>query len=128
MAAAIVAVVASFSVMASVMNLAGYVAVGRGHHEGDIFTMISVHILGMYGLVLIVGDIVDRFGRRRTLVTGLALMALSNMGLIWLGGLAGMSIALLGLLPEATQRRVSSVRSVSAKPASAETRGTPCSS
>ena len=38
--------------MASVMNLAGYVAVGRGHHQGDVFTMISVHILGMYGLIL----------------------------------------------------------------------------
>ena len=61
--AAIVAVVASFSVMASVMNLAGYVAVGRGHHEGDVFTMISVHILGMYGLVLVVGGLIDRFGR-----------------------------------------------------------------
>jgi MFS family permease len=95
--AAVLAVVASFAVMASVMNLAGYVAVGRGHHEGDVFTMISAHILGMYGLVLVVGDIVDRFGRRRTLVAGLALMAVSNLGLIWLGGLAGMSTALLGL-------------------------------
>jgi MFS family permease len=61
---AVVAVVASFAVMASVMNLSGYVAVGRGHHEGDVFTMISVHILGMYGLVLIVGDVLGRFGRR----------------------------------------------------------------
>jgi MFS family permease len=95
--AAVLAVVASFAVMASVMNLAGYVAVGRGHHEGDVFTMISAHILGMYGLVLIVGDVVDRFGRRRSLVGGLALMALSNVALIWLGGLAGMSVALLGL-------------------------------
>jgi len=95
--AAVLAVVASFAVMASVMNLAGYVAVGRGHHEGDVFTMISAHILGMYGLVLVVGDIVDRFGRRRTLVGGLLLMALSNTALIWLGGLGGMSLALLGL-------------------------------
>ena len=54
------------------MNLAGYVAVGRGHHEGDVFTMISVHIVGMYGLVLVVGDLIDRFGRRRALVAGLA--------------------------------------------------------
>ena len=51
---------------------AGYVAVGRGHQQGDVFTMISVHILGMYGLVLIVGDVVDRFGRAR-LVAGLTL-------------------------------------------------------
>jgi MFS family permease len=95
--AAVLAVVASFSIMASVMNLAGYVAVGRGHHQGDVFTMISVHILGMYGLILIVGDVVDRFGRRQCLVAGLLLMTLSNIALGWLGGVAGMSIALLGL-------------------------------
>ncbi len=95
--AAVLAVVASFSIMASVMNLAGYVAVGRGHHQGDVFTMISVHILGMYGLILVVGDLVDRIGHRRCLVAGLALMALSNVALGWLGGVAGMSVALLGL-------------------------------
>jgi MFS family permease len=95
--AAVLAVVASFAIMASVMNLAGYVAVGRGHHQGDVFTMISVHILGMYGLILIVGDIVDRFGHRRCLVAGLTLMALSNVALGWMGGVAGMSLALLGL-------------------------------
>jgi MFS family permease len=94
---AVVAVVASFSVMASVMNLAGYVAVGRGHHEGDVFTMISIHILGMYGLVLVVGDLLDRFGRRRGLHVGLALMTVSNAALAWLGGVGGMSLALFGL-------------------------------
>jgi MFS family permease len=94
---AVVAVVASFAVMASVMNLAGYVAFGRGHHQDDVFTMISIHILGMYGLVLVVGDLVDRFGRRRALVGGLGLMTLSNASLVWLGGVGGMSLALLGL-------------------------------
>jgi MFS family permease len=95
--AAIVAVVASFSVMASVMNLSGYIAIGRGHHEGDVFTMISVHIVGMYGLVLVVGGLIDRFGRRRALVTGLLVMAVSNAALVWFGGVGGMSLALLGL-------------------------------
>ena len=95
--AALVAAVASFAVMACVMNLAGYVAVGHGHHQGDVFTMISIHILGMYGLVLIVGDLIDRFGRRRALVAGLALMTVSNAALVWLTGSAGMSLALLGL-------------------------------
>jgi MFS family permease len=94
---ALVAVVASFSVMASVMNLSGYVAFGRGHHQGDVFTMISVHILGMYGLVLVVGDLIDRFGRRRALVGGLGVMTVSNAALVWLGGVPGMSLALLGL-------------------------------
>jgi len=79
------------------MNLAGYVAIGRGHHEGDVFTMISIHIVGMYGLVLVVGDLIDRFGRRRALVGGLALMTVSNAALVWLGGVGGMSLALLGL-------------------------------
>jgi MFS family permease len=94
---AVVAVVASFAVMASVMNLAGYVAFGRGHHQDDVFTMISVHILGMYGLVLVVGGLIDRFGRKRALVGGLGLMTVSNAALVWLGGVGGMSLALLGL-------------------------------
>jgi MFS family permease len=95
--AALVAACASYAVMAGVMNLAGYMAVGRGHHEGDVFTMISIHIVGMYGLVLVVGDVIDRYGRRRPLVGGLLLMAVSNAALAWLGGVGGMSIALLGL-------------------------------
>ena len=95
--AALVAACASYAVMAGVMNLAGYMAVGRGHHEGDVFTMISIHIVGMYGLVLVVGDVIDRYGRRRPLVGGLLLMAASNAALAWLGGVGGMSIALLGL-------------------------------
>ncbi len=95
--AALLASVASFAVMAGVMNLAGYVAVGRGHQQGDVFTMISVHILGMYGLVLVVGDLIDRFGRHRALVGGLLVMAASNAALTWLTGVGGMSLALLGL-------------------------------
>ena len=59
--------------------------------------MISVHILGMYGLVLVVGDLIDRFGRRRALVGGLTVMSISNAALVWLGGVGGMSLALLGL-------------------------------
>src|SRR5258707_15759926 len=90
-----VAAIASFAVMAGVMNLAGYVAVGRGHHEGDVFTMISAHILGMYGLVLVVGNVVDRFGRHRSIIAGLLIMSLSNAGLIWLGGLGGGCLARL---------------------------------
>ena len=50
--------------MVGVMNLAGYVAVGHGHAQGDVFTIISLHIVGMYGLVLVVGDVIDRIGRR----------------------------------------------------------------
>ena len=95
--AALLGAVTSFAVMAGMMNLAGYVAVGRGHHTGDVFTMISVHIVGMFGLVLVVGDLIDRVGGRRTLVAGLVLMAVSNATLAWFGGVGEMSLALLGL-------------------------------
>ena len=40
---ALVAGVASFALMAGVMNLAGYVAVGHHHAHGDVFTIISIH-------------------------------------------------------------------------------------
>jgi len=94
---AMVAAVGSFAVMAGVMNLAGYVAVGHHHAQGSIFTIISLHIVGMYGLVLVIGDVIERLGRRTAMVTGLLVMAASNAGLAWLASIAGMSVALFGL-------------------------------
>jgi MFS family permease len=96
-APAMVGAVSSFAVMAGIMNLAGYVAVGHGHAHGDIFTIISLHIVGMYGLVLVVGDLIDRIGRRRSIVIGLSVIALSNAGLAWFSSIAGMSLCLFGL-------------------------------
>jgi MFS family permease len=94
---AMVGAVGSFAVMVGVMNLSGYVAVGHGHREGDVFTIISLHIVGMYGLVLVVGDVVERIGRRRAMVIGLSVMAVSNAGLVWLETIPGMSLSLFGL-------------------------------
>jgi MFS family permease len=96
-ATAMVGAVASFAVMVGVMNLAGYVAVGHGHAHGDVFTIISAHIVGMYGLVLFTGDAVERIGRLRSIVIGLLTMAVSNLALVWLGGIPGMSVSLFGL-------------------------------
>jgi MFS family permease len=96
-ATAMIAAVGSFAVMVGVMNLAGYVAVGHHHAHGAIFTIISVHIVGMYGLVLVIGDVVERLGRRTSMVSGLLLMAASNAALAWLASVAGMSLCLFGL-------------------------------
>jgi MFS family permease len=96
-AIAMIAAVASFAVMVGVMNLAGAVIVGHGHGHGSVFTVISAHIVGMYGLVLVAGDLIERIGRFRSMTFGLALMAVSNAGLIWLTGIVGMSISLFGL-------------------------------
>jgi MFS family permease len=96
-APAMVAAVTSFAVMAGVMNLAGYIAVGHHHAQGSVFTIISLHIVGMYGLVLVIGDVIERLGRRTSMVTGLLLMAASNAALAWWASIAGMSVALFGL-------------------------------
>ena len=51
--------------MVSVMNLTGYIVIDHGHHQSDVFTVISLHIVGMYALVLVVGQLVDRSGAGR---------------------------------------------------------------
>jgi MFS family permease len=97
--AAVIAALASFAVMAGVMNLTGYIVVGHQHDQADVFTVISLHIVGMFGLVLVVGQLVDRIGRRRALVGGLAIMAVSTVMLAWVESILGMSVSLflLGL-------------------------------
>jgi MFS family permease len=94
---ALVAAVSSFAVMVAVMNLVGYVMVGHGHHLRDVFPVISAHILGMYGLVLVVGDLIERIGRRESLVTGLAIMGVSTIGLVWVTSVVGTGVVLFGL-------------------------------
>jgi MFS family permease len=94
---ALVAAVASFSVMAAVMNLTGYVMVGHGHGQRDVFPVISAHIVGMFGLVLVVGDVIERIGRREALVSGLAVMGASTISLVWVDGRFGIGVALFGL-------------------------------
>jgi len=72
---AVIAALASFAVMVGVMNLTGYIMVGYHHTQSDVFNVISLHIVGMYALVLVVGALIDRVGRRQALVSGLAIMA-----------------------------------------------------
>jgi MFS family permease len=97
--AAAIAAVASLAVMASVMNLSGYIVVGHDHQQADVFTVISVHIVGMFGLVLVVGQLVDRVGRHRALIGGLLIMAVSTVMLAWVVQIPSLSLSLylLGL-------------------------------
>jgi MFS family permease len=96
--AALLAAVASFSVMASMMTLAGYVLVGHGHHQGGVFPVISAHFIGMFGLMLIVGNIIDRLGRLRALVGGLLLIGFCTLSVVWaVESIAATSLALFGI-------------------------------
>jgi MFS family permease len=98
-ATALVAAIASFGGMVSVMNLTGYIVIDHGHHQTDVFTVISLHIVGMYALVLVIGGLVDAVGRQPGQVAGLVLMGISTLGLGWLDSVAWMSASLflLGL-------------------------------
>src|SRR6185436_3404274 len=89
---AVLAAIASFAVMAGVMNLTGYIVVGHHHAQADVFTVISLHIVGMFGLVLVVGQLVDRIGRHRALIGGLLVMAVSSVLLAWVVEIAGISV------------------------------------
>ena len=71
------------------MNLAGYLVIDHGHHQSDVFTVISLHIVGMYALVLVIGQLVDTVGRRPCQVTGLLLMGMSTLGLAWFEASSG---------------------------------------
>jgi len=94
----LLAAVASFSVMAGVMTLTGYVVVEEHGHAGHtVFPIIGAHVLGMYALVLVVGDVIDRIGRPPALAGGLSLMAVSVVSLLWITGVPATAVALFGL-------------------------------
>jgi MFS family permease len=93
-----VAALASFGVMVSVMNLTGYMVVDHHHHaQSDVFPIVGAHVLGMYALVLVVGNLIDRIGRTPSLATGLAVMGLSCIGLLWMESVVGVAVLLFGL-------------------------------
>jgi MFS family permease len=95
---AMLAALASFGVMVSVMNLSGYVVVEHHHHEQhDVFPVIGAHVLGMYALVLVVGALIDRIGRAPALAGGLLVMAVSTIGLLWVESVVATAILLFGL-------------------------------
>lgn len=69
------------------------------HPMGEITAVLTVHFLGMFGLSFLTGQLVDRFGRLRTIALGSLVLAVSCLlGFAWTD-LAGrlVSLFLLGL-------------------------------
>jgi MFS family permease len=94
----ILAAQASFGVMVGLMTLTGAVVVDHHGHSGEsVFPIIGAHVLGMYALVLVVGDVIDRIGRPPALVGGLGLMAVSAASLLWITSVPATAVALFGL-------------------------------
>jgi MFS family permease len=95
---ALLAAQASFSVMVGVMVLTGAIVVDHHHHAGhDVFPIIGAHVLGMYGLVLVVGRLIDRIGRTQALSGGLILMAISVSSLLFVESVPATALVLFGL-------------------------------
>jgi MFS family permease len=95
---AMLAALASFGVMVSVMNLTGYVVVEHHHHtQHSVFPIIGAHVFGMYALVLVIGAVIDRVGQTAALEVGLVVMALSTIGLLWVTSVLATAALLLGL-------------------------------
>ncbi|MDP1847704.1 MAG: MFS transporter [Solirubrobacteraceae bacterium] len=95
---ALVAAQASFAVMVAVMTLEGAVIVDHhGHSADNVFPIIGAHVIGMFGLIIVVGDIIDAVGRTRALAGGLLLMAVSTISLLWITGVAASMAALFAL-------------------------------
>lgn len=73
----------------------------RDHGHADLSTLvISVHVLGMYGLAPVLGRWADRFGRVRMLAVGAAVLALGTVTAVIAGyvpGLVFVGLFLLGL-------------------------------
>jgi MFS family permease len=95
---ALVAAQASVGVMVAVMTLTGAVVVGHFHHaDHNVFPIIGVHLVGMYALVIVVGDLIDRIGRARSLWAGLLIMGGSTIALVWVHSVPATAVALFGL-------------------------------
>jgi MFS family permease len=95
---AMAASLASFGVMVSVMNLAGYLVVVDHHHSQDsVSPIIGAHVLGMYALALVVGAMIDRVGRTPALAAGLVVMGASTLGMQWWTSVPLTAVLLFGL-------------------------------
>ena len=89
---------ASFAVMVGIMTLTGAVVVDHQGHAGHtVFPIIGAHVIGMYALVLVIGELIDRIGRTPALSGGLLVMGASALSLLWVQSVPATAVTLFGL-------------------------------
>jgi MFS family permease len=59
--------------------------------------MLSIHFLGMFGLVLVVGQVVDRVGRTTSILGGLLALAAGVLGFLGGTGVAAILLAMFAI-------------------------------
>jgi MFS family permease len=95
---ALLAAQASFAVMVGIMTLTGAVVVDHHHQAAhNVFPIIGAHVIGMYALVLVIGDVIDRIGRTPALAGGLAIMAGAAISLLWVESVPATAAVLFAL-------------------------------
>jgi predicted MFS family arabinose efflux permease len=95
---ALLAAQASFAVMVALMTLTGAVVVDHHGHAGhNVFPIIGAHVVGMYALVIVVGDLIDRIGRTPALAGGLLIMTACATSLVWIESVPATAFVLFGL-------------------------------
>ncbi|HEX2090036.1 MAG TPA: MFS transporter [Actinomycetota bacterium] len=80
--AAVIAALISQGVMAMMMSTVSLHLRDHAHDWTAVSIALSAHFLGMFGLVLFVGRIVDRIGRERSLVLGLVVLVVGVVALL----------------------------------------------
>jgi MFS family permease len=89
---------ASFAVMVGIMTLTGSVVVDHhGQAPSAVFPIIGAHVLGMYALVLVIGTLIDRIGRKPALAGGLMIMGAASVSLLWVHSVPATAVALFAL-------------------------------
>jgi MFS family permease len=91
----IVALAASHASMAAVMGIAGVAVVHAGHGASVLGWVMMLHFLGMYGLSRIVGYATDHWGRRATILVGLALLGVGGAVVALVPGMTGFAVGIL---------------------------------
>ncbi|MBI2304312.1 MAG: MFS transporter [Chloroflexi bacterium] len=81
------AAVVAQGVMTSLMSIIGVIMIESGHDLAAVSLSMSVHFVGMFGLVLVAGQVVDWLGRQRSIVLGLLILAFGVLALVASPGL-----------------------------------------
>ena len=78
---ALLAVLACWAGMVTVMSLVGAALIDHGREHGAIFPVLAAHFVGMFAFFAVVGPVIERIGRARAITAGLAIIAASCIAL-----------------------------------------------
>ena len=80
--AALLAVLASWAGMVTAMSLVGSALADHGHEHNAVFPVLAAHFVGMFAFFAVVGRVIERLGRVRSIVTGLLFLGASSVTLV----------------------------------------------